>query len=148
MILDDDTLIEIVARPEPLYEVRAASSSDLARIAWMLGPAEREPDDDGFAAVAQRTADAGEELIAEDDLAAAAVRTADAKLYIGNDGGMTHVAAATGTPTLAIYVATDPRVWRPLGEHVSVMDVRGEPESSRDRVLAQASSLIGRAQSE
>lgn len=37
LILDDDTLIEIVARPEPLYEVRAASSSDLARIAWMLG---------------------------------------------------------------------------------------------------------------
>lgn len=37
LILDDDTLIEIVARPEPLYEVRAANPSDLARIAWMLG---------------------------------------------------------------------------------------------------------------
>lgn len=37
LVLDDDTLIEIVARPEPLYEVRAANSSDLARIAWMLG---------------------------------------------------------------------------------------------------------------
>jgi urease accessory protein len=37
LILDDETLIEIVARPEPLYELRAASSFDLARIAWMLG---------------------------------------------------------------------------------------------------------------
>jgi urease accessory protein len=37
LILDDDTLIEIVARPEPLYELRAASPFDLARIAWMLG---------------------------------------------------------------------------------------------------------------
>ncbi len=36
-VLDDDTLVEIVARPEPLYELRAATSSDLARIAWMLG---------------------------------------------------------------------------------------------------------------
>ena len=37
LILDDETLIEIVARPEPLYELRAANPSDLARIAWMLG---------------------------------------------------------------------------------------------------------------
>lgn len=37
LILDDETLIEIVARPEPLYELRAANPSDLARFAWMLG---------------------------------------------------------------------------------------------------------------
>jgi urease accessory protein len=37
LVLDDDTLIEIVARPEPLYELRATNPSDLARIAWMLG---------------------------------------------------------------------------------------------------------------
>lgn len=37
LVLDDDTLIEIVARPEPLYEIRAANVSELARIAWMLG---------------------------------------------------------------------------------------------------------------
>lgn len=37
LILDDDTLVEIVARPEPLYELRAGNPSDLARIAWMLG---------------------------------------------------------------------------------------------------------------
>lgn len=37
LILDDDTLVEIVARPEPLYELRAATPSELARIAWLLG---------------------------------------------------------------------------------------------------------------
>lgn len=37
LILDDDTLVEIVARPEPLYELRAGHLADLARIAWMLG---------------------------------------------------------------------------------------------------------------
>jgi urease accessory protein len=35
--LDDDSLIEIVAKPEPLLEVRAADSSALARLAWLLG---------------------------------------------------------------------------------------------------------------
>lgn len=37
LILDDDTLVEIVTRPKQLYELRAASPSELARIAWMLG---------------------------------------------------------------------------------------------------------------
>jgi len=37
LILDDDTLIEIVARPEPLYELRSLNLPDLARLAWMLG---------------------------------------------------------------------------------------------------------------
>ncbi len=131
---------------EQFMNLADALARHAMQIAWMLGPAEREPDNDRFAAIAQRTAATGEELIVEDDLAGAAARIADAKLYIGNDGGMTHVAAATGTPTLAIYVATDPRVWRPLGENVSAIDARAETESSRDRVLAQASSLIVKAQ--
>lgn len=35
--LDDGSLIEIVAKPEPLVEVRAADPSALARLAWLLG---------------------------------------------------------------------------------------------------------------
>lgn len=35
--LDDGSLIEIVAKPEPLLEVRAADPSALARLAWLLG---------------------------------------------------------------------------------------------------------------
>jgi heptosyltransferase-3 len=34
---------------------------------------------------------------------------------------MTHVAAALGIPTVAIYGPTDPAVWRPLGDHVRVI---------------------------
>lgn len=35
--LDDGSLIEIVAKPELLLEVRAADPSALARLAWLLG---------------------------------------------------------------------------------------------------------------
>jgi hypothetical protein len=45
---------------------------------------------------------------------------AGAALYIGNDSGITHLAAAVGTPTLAIFVASDPKVWAPRGDHVRV----------------------------
>lgn len=35
--LDDGGLIEIIAKPEELLEVRAADPSALARLAWLLG---------------------------------------------------------------------------------------------------------------
>lgn len=41
--------------------------------------------------------------------------------YVGNDSGPTHIAAATGAPTLALFGPTDPRVWRPLGPKVAVL---------------------------
>jgi heptosyltransferase-3 len=46
---------------------------------------------------------------------------AGARLYVGNDSGITHLAAAVGTPTLAIFVSSDPAVWAPRGPHVRVV---------------------------
>ena len=43
---------------------------------------------------------------------------AGARLYIGNDSGITHLAAAVGIPTIAIFGPTDPRVWAPRGATV------------------------------
>jgi urease accessory protein len=37
LVLDDGGLIEVVAEPEPLIEVRAADLPSLARLAWHLG---------------------------------------------------------------------------------------------------------------
>jgi heptosyltransferase-3 len=36
-----------------------------------------------------------------------------AKLYVGPDTAVTHLAAAVGTPTLAIYGPTNPLKWSP-----------------------------------
>jgi heptosyltransferase-3 len=36
-----------------------------------------------------------------------------ARAYIGPDTAITHLAAATGTPTVALYGPTDPRLWGP-----------------------------------
>jgi heptosyltransferase-3 len=38
---------------------------------------------------------------------------ADAQAYIGPDTSVTHLAAATGAPTVALYGPTDPRLWGP-----------------------------------
>jgi heptosyltransferase III len=36
-----------------------------------------------------------------------------AQVYVGPDTAITHLAAATGTPTVALYGPTDPRLWGP-----------------------------------
>ena len=37
LLLEDGSLVEVVAAPEPLIEARAANVSSLARLAWHLG---------------------------------------------------------------------------------------------------------------
>jgi ADP-heptose:LPS heptosyltransferase len=63
-----------------------------------------------------------------DDLYELACWLAGARLYIGNDSGITHLAAAAGALVVAIFGATDPAVWAPRGERVTVLDAIGVNE--------------------
>lgn len=38
-----------------------------------------------------------------------------ARIFVGNDSGISHLAAAVVTPVLAFFQSTDPRVWSPRG---------------------------------
>jgi ADP-heptose:LPS heptosyltransferase len=58
-----------------------------------------------------------------------------ARLYIGNDSGVTHLAAAVGVPTLALFGPTDPRVWAPRGASVV-------QNAELDAVLVAANRLL------
>jgi lipopolysaccharide heptosyltransferase III len=66
-----------------------------------------------------------EEVLADavriDDLYELAGWLATARVYVGNDSGITHLAAAVGTPTVALFGPTDPRIWAPRGRDVSVI---------------------------
>jgi lipopolysaccharide heptosyltransferase III len=56
-----------------------------------------------------------------DDLYELACWLATARVYIGNDSGITHLAAAVGTPVVALFGPTDPRIWAPRGADVYVV---------------------------
>ena len=43
------------------------------------------------------------------------------RAMIGNDSGMTHLAAAAGTPVIAIFGPTDPAVWGPRGKDIRIL---------------------------
>ncbi len=47
---------------------------------------------------------------------ARALRTA--KLFVGLDSGLSHLASYCGIPTFVFYGPTDPVVWKPIGERV------------------------------
>jgi ADP-heptose:LPS heptosyltransferase len=42
-------------------------------------------------------------------------------VFVGNDSGVSHLAAAWGAPTLAIFGPTDACTWRPDDAHVEVL---------------------------
>jgi heptosyltransferase-3 len=75
-----------------------------------------------------------------DDLYELAQWLATASVYIGNDSGITHLAAAVGVPVIAIFHASNPRVWAPRGW--AAVNVLTSP--SVDEVLAQANSQVWR----
>jgi len=47
-----------------------------------------------------------------------------ARGYVGSDSGVSHVSAAAGCPTLAIFGPTDPARWAPRGERVRIISGR------------------------
>ena len=77
-----------------------------------------------------------------DDLYELACWLAGARLYIGNDSGITHLAAAVGTPVVALFGPSDPAIWAPRGPHVRIVATQtpGEPMDriSFDQALAAA----------
>jgi heptosyltransferase III len=55
-----------------------------------------------------------------DDLYELAHWLGGSRLYVGNDSGITHLAAAAGAPVLALFGPTDPAIWAPRGPNVRV----------------------------
>jgi heptosyltransferase-3 len=88
----------------PLDSYRALASRLDMPVRWCAGP--EEPLDGA---------------VRIDDLYQLACWLATARVYIGNDSGITHLAAATGVPVVAIYLTTDPNVWAPRGPRVAVL---------------------------
>jgi len=83
---------------------------------WLLV---RGPADD--AATAPLEMLPGARLARELPLRVLAALLARAGAYVGNDSGVTHLAAAAGAPTIALFGATDPRLWAPVGPRVEVI---------------------------
>jgi ADP-heptose:LPS heptosyltransferase len=101
------------------YEVSRALGWEYGlHVVWLAGPAEGE-----MLPYLEALAEAqGQVLLANRPLARVARILSRCRLYIGNDSGLTHLAAAVGEPeVLALFGPSDPRVWAPLGPRVRTL---------------------------
>jgi ADP-heptose:LPS heptosyltransferase len=87
------------------------------RTLFILGPAEDSIDD----------ALRGHAVIKNQSLGAVAALARMASAFVGNDSGVSHLAAAAGTPGVVLFGPSDPLRWRPLGR---VTVIRREPIES------------------
>ncbi len=72
----------------------------------------------------------GAHLITDVSLPRLAAVISQCRLFVGNDSGVTHLAAALGVPTVAIFGPTCPEVWAPRGPHVQVIESHWQPSET------------------
>jgi heptosyltransferase-3 len=101
------------------YEVSRALGWEYGlKVVWLAGPAEQEMVP-YLGALAQAQ---GQTLLADRPLDRVARVLCRCRLFLGNDSGLTHLAAAVGGPdVIALFGPTDPRVWAPLGPRVHTL---------------------------
>ena len=93
-------------------------------VQWCAGPEEALPDAVRF-----------------DDLYELALWLSTARLYIGNDSGIAHVAAAAGTPSVVLFGPTNPVLWGPRGRAVQIV-AREQMDLIRVEDVENAVSLL------
>ena len=57
------------------------------------------------------------------------------RAYVGNDSGITHLAAYLGCPAVALFGPTDPRIWGPIGRRSRIIWKTNLEDISVDEVL-------------
>jgi len=110
---------------EALETLAVRASRDGWQIGWMVGPDEVERLGRVFTDRLQATGP----VIFEPAVEAAADLVAGGDAFVGNDAGMTHVAALAGVRTVALFGPTDPRVWHPLGPNCQTVTFPGNDDS-------------------
>ena len=88
------------------------------------------------------------DLTGQLDLVEAAACLKRAALFVGNDSGLMHMAAAAGTPTLGLFGPTDERLYAPWGEKARIVRAGDRFDERERRALADTSreSLMGALQ--
>jgi heptosyltransferase-2 len=113
------------AWPPEHYGALAGKLNAQGASVWVIGgPNER--------AIALQIEAAGGPLVRDltgTDLRDAILALAAADAVVSNDSGLMHVAAAIGTPTVAIFGPTSPWHWKPLNPVAAILEPENEPKA-------------------
>ena len=118
-----------------------------ARIAVLGGPGAQERE---MAASVLAGLPGAIDLVGALDLPEAAAVLARCALFVGNDSGLMHLSAATGTPTVGLFGPTPASEYAPVGARALAVLAKGPPGAapmgalSATRVAEQAAALLAR----
>lgn len=89
---------------------------------------------------------AGSEFSAVDDLSLydVALLVQSCCGYVGNDSGITHLAAALGVPTVALFGPSDPAVWGPRNPNARILAARPATTDGLARIAPELVERICR----
>jgi ADP-heptose:LPS heptosyltransferase len=97
-------------------QVEELLKADGYRPEYIIGPADR------FLRDALRMSSARQRVVhTPENLAALMALMKTAGGYIGNDSGVSHLAAYLGLPTVAVFGPSDPAMWGPVGSAVCIV---------------------------
>jgi len=122
----------VILHPGSGSRLKCWSSENFARLAEMTEHLLRRPcrfligkadrwilEDPSF-----RTPEMEKRVLMNHSLSTVAAILKKGRAYVGNDSGISHMAAVLGIPALVLFTATDPRIWAPRGRHVRVLQNR------------------------
>ncbi|MFZ5689781.1 MAG: lipopolysaccharide heptosyltransferase II [Pseudomonadota bacterium] len=120
------------AWPPQNYAELARQLTEQGADVWVLGG----PAETAIAARIVRAAGPSAYDLTGNDLRNAIVALAAADLAVTNDSGLMHISAAIGTPTVAIFGPTSPRLWAPLNPLSAIVEPPGSFANIKDRSTA------------
>jgi heptosyltransferase III len=118
-----------------------------ARIVILGGPGEQER---AMAAPVLAALPEATDLLGVLDLPEAAAVLARCALFVGNDSGLMHLSAATGTPTIGLFGPTPAAEYAPVGLRAQAVLAKGPPGAApmgaltATRVAEAAAALLAR----
>ena len=103
--------------PAAYFAALARAYLDKGWRVWLIGSA----NDQSIAAQITQQAPSVEDLTGQTELAQAIDLLAASRAVVTNDSGLMHVAAATGTPLVALYGSSDPQYTPPLSDQARIL---------------------------
>ncbi|MDY6989392.1 MAG: glycosyltransferase family 9 protein [Thermodesulfobacteriota bacterium] len=102
---------------ENFIQVAAATRQmPLTEVAFLIGPAERD-----LLPLVMKQARGKFPVHEVEELSQVMALMNISRCFVGNDSGLTHLAAFKGLPTVAIFGPSSPKRWRPVGGATAVL---------------------------
>ncbi len=108
----------------------------------LAGPADQERVHDILNSIGHPPKPGMLKMLVDAPLLEVAQQLQQCRCYLGNDSGITHLAAMLGVPTVALFGPSDPATWHPVGPSVRVIRAQALEYLGSDVVIEALESFL------